>query len=128
MRSPIIRITLLVTALAVAACGDDESSAGQADATPSVDAPPAALSWTNFASQFFQTYCQACHGPGDASRDYSLLADVRAELEDIKCGVSPTMLPNCVVPAGQFPVGTGPKPSEQERNQLVQWIDEGAIE
>lgn len=129
-------------------CGDDDGDDGDdgggspdaaaaPDAAPP-DAPAAAggdaappPTWSGFARPFFQTYCWACHGPGDALRDYSQLPMVMAEAAKIRCGVAPTELPGCGpgLPApNQFPVGSGPRPSEAERLTLVQWIDEGMPE
>lgn len=120
-----LRCGLVLILMSLASCGDD-ASMSSADAGP-VDAVPPPT-WTNFASGFMETYCHACHGPGDALRDYSQLSMVRAEMDKIRCGVSPTALPGCTIPARQFPVGNGPKPSDDERNALVQWIDDGALE
>jgi hypothetical protein len=56
-----------------------------------------------------------------------MLAEVKQEAAAIRCGVSPVLLPNCEgqPSPGQFPVGGGPKPSDMEREALVQWIDAG---
>jgi hypothetical protein len=120
-----LEYVLVAAAVVVVACGDN-GEASSVDANVGADAPP--LTWTSFAQDFMETYCYACHGPGDAMRDFSQLSMVRAEKDKIRCGVSPTALSGCTIPAGQFPVGTGPKPSDAERNQLVQWIDEGTVE
>jgi hypothetical protein len=109
-----------------AACNGDEAGAS-ADAAPTADAAEA-LTWTNFGADFFATFCGACHGPGDSLRDYSLLPMVQAEQAKIRCGVSPTSLAGCTIPANQFPIGTGPKPTPEQRMELVRWIDEGARE
>jgi hypothetical protein len=115
-------LALLLTALlAAGACGgggDDDDIAVTPDAaadTPDAPPPP---TWTNFAQSFFEVYCHACHGPGDALRDYSLLAEVQAEATAIRAGVD----------SGQFPIGTGPKPSRDERDRLILWIDGGLPE
>ncbi len=125
------QVLILVFAVLAAntACGDD-SAPGAADAASIDAATDAAVppTWTNFAESFMETYCQACHGPGDALRDYALLSMVRAEMDKIRCGVSPIALPNCTIPAKQFPVGNGPMPDDTARNRLVQWIDDGAPE
>jgi hypothetical protein len=116
-------LALLLTALlAAGACGgggDDDDIAVTPDAAADTpDAPTPPPTWTNFAQSFFEVYCHACHGPGDALRDYSLLAEVQAEATAIRAGVD----------SGQFPIGTGPKPSRDERDRLILWIDGGLPE
>jgi hypothetical protein len=116
----------LLFAILLAACGDD--------ATPAADEPDAQVgpTWTSFAANFLETYCHECHGPGDNLRDFSLLDMVRSEAAAIRCGVAPAsaQLADCqgLPAAEQFPIGGGPKPTEQERAMLVQWIDDGAPE
>jgi hypothetical protein len=91
------------------------------------------LTWTGFARDFFQTYCVSCHFPaGEASlQDFNQYAVVQAYSATIRCGVAPDtgrLLPGCTgSPAPtQFPIGTGPKPTDAERLQVVAWIDAGA--
>jgi len=127
MLSSVIRITPLLLLVALWSCGDDGQSS-QADATPTSSDAATADTWTNFAEQFFVTYCQDCHGPGDTLRDYSVLSMVKAEQDKIRCGVSATTLANCTISAGMFPVGSGPKPDAAARARLVKWIDDGALE
>ncbi len=125
-----ISTSVLVAALFALTCG----ACGDADAPAAADAAPAAadaapaLTWTAFAADFFATYCSACHGAGDALRDYTLLAMVRAEQAKIRCGVSPTALAGCTIAARMFPIGNGAQPSDAERLELVRWIDDGAAE
>ena len=118
---------MAVVALAMACGADDDESSTTADAavTPPADAETHDT-WTSFASGFIETYCYECHGPGDSLRDYSLLATVQSEQEKIRCGVSPSSIAGCSIPAKQFPVGSGPKPNDAERQRLVDWIDSGA--
>ena len=78
-------------------------------------------------------YCASCHNDdnaGDAARNYRMLAAVMREKVDIACGVAKSNVDrtarNC--PAGapranQFPVGNGPKPTNDERDRLLRWID-----
>lgn len=120
------RIAAAALAASLAACGGDDDS-GAADASASADAE-SALTWTSFAGDFFETFCHECHGPGDTLRDYSVLSMVRAEMDTIKCGVSKDALANCTVNPSMFPIGNGPKPTDTERDMLVQWLDEGAVE
>jgi uncharacterized membrane protein len=125
MRIALIAVITLFVASATACGGDDDG--GTADAAGAIDAEPA-LTWNSFADGFFETFCHECHGPGDALRDYSVLSMVQAEMATIKCGVSKDTLPNCTVNAAMFPIGNGAKPTDAERDMLVQWIDEGAVE
>jgi hypothetical protein len=90
--------------------------------------------WDGFAKTFFTTYCDSCHNDdkkGDATRDYHLLAAVVKEKAEIACGSSKSQADwskrGCsgFPPARQFPVGGGPKPTDAERDRLVQWIDSG---
>lgn len=126
MRLSIGHVAVLMLSLGAGACGDSAEQSGP-DAAATADAPPA-LSWTTFGDDFFTRYCHDCHGPGDSLRDYSQLSMVRAEMDKIRCGVATVSLPGCTIPARQFPIGAGPKPTDAERESLVQWIDQGAIE
>jgi len=84
--------------------------------------------WTTFAQGFVTDYCVACHTGGP--RDYRTMTDVLRDSSEIACGVSPDARAGCTgfPPPGQFPVGTGPKPSDEERRRLVAWIDAGLPE
>jgi hypothetical protein len=95
--------------------------------------------WTNWASpDFFKLYCVSCHssgGEGDPSGtnlDWTSYADVQMNANDIRCGVALAQDPswNCPgsIVAKQFPIGSGPKPSDTERTRLVSWIDAGVVE
>ena len=125
-------VAALVLALSLAAgcSGDDDAGMSGADAAAAVDGA-ATPTWSGFAAGFFETYCFACHGPGDTLRDFSLLEMVRAEADTIRCGVAPEAVSGCEgagVSPGQFPVGSGPKPSDAERWMIVSWIDGGTPE
>ena len=119
-----IAVAALLTCLT--ACGSDDGDADP-DAAAATDAS-VSLTWNSFAADFFETYCHDCHGPGDVLRDYSAIAMVRAEMAKIRCGVSRQALGGCTINPSMFPIGTGPKPTDGERDMLVQWIDEGALE
>jgi hypothetical protein len=90
--------------------------------------------WTNFAQNFFATYCVTCHDGNAMSaagaQDYSQYSQVFRDRATIACGVNagPTPLPGCGAfpPPGQFPVGNGAKPTTDERARIVQWIQAGA--
>jgi hypothetical protein len=122
----------------------DASSGGGPDAAGSDAAAPADLlaadPWSTtlpssaasaFAQQFFLTYCTSCHGTNtaDTRRDYTQYSQVLRDAMTIACGVAPVSMPvaNCPTfpPAGQFPIGTGPKPTDVERERIVQWIQNG---
>lgn len=84
--------------------------------------------YANFAQGFFQKYCVSCHAPGgSATPDLTQYANIVANKDIIRCGVASTQLSGCgVSPAPkQFPIGSGPKPTDAERNRLVAWIDAG---
>jgi hypothetical protein len=92
--------------------------------------------WCNYAQCFFSTYCVSCHNPNAAgassAQDFRQYSQVQLYAPIIRCGVSshqdsawdcsslsfPTS-------ARQFPVGSGPKPDDANRDRLVAWIDAG---
>jgi hypothetical protein len=77
---------------------------------------------------FFAMYCVSCHAASDPTgRDFTQLSVVVTNAATIRCGVAATMQSGCgVSPAPkQFPIGTGPKPSDAERQRIVAWIDAG---
>lgn len=98
-------------------------------ATPPGDAgPPSGDTWASFAEAFFATYCTECH---DATpRDYRTIDGVRTDAATIACGVTATARAGCgsFPPPRQFPIGTGPRPTDDERARLVAWIDAGMPE
>ncbi len=105
---------------------------GEAGAT---DAPAAdvgvADTWQDYAAGFFKTYCTTCHDAQDPTgRDFDLQATVETNKLDIRCGVAVSQDPSwkcsASIAAKQFPIGTGPKPSDAERTRLVAWVTAGA--
>src|SRR5512136_1350686 len=123
---------LFLAGLAFAACSP-ESPAPSMDLSTQADLTAGNVdlggpSWTTFGQQFFQSYCVSCHKPGGqaAQQDFNQYAVVKANAAIIRCGTAPAgMLPSgCsgTPSAGQFPVGTGPMPTDAERNSLVTWI------
>jgi hypothetical protein len=91
--------------------------------------------WESFAKGFFEAYCVSCHNDdnrGDATRDQHKLEVVIAEKDAIACGVSKSQADwtarGCTsdMPSSrQFPAGSGPAPSDEERDRLLAWIDAG---
>jgi hypothetical protein len=127
------RCGALVVALAGAACSSSPPA-------PSGAPPPheAGLgeegggtdTWTSYAKGFFKTYCTSCHNAQDATgRDYTQQALVAKDRVVMRCGVAAAQDPSwsCAsTPAAkQFPIGSGPKPSDAERARIVAWIDAG---
>jgi hypothetical protein len=124
--------------------GSTPDGGGPVDAGGGVDAGPADAgcpdagtdTWCSWASGFFNAYCDACHVPGASGDpagvqlDFTSYAMVQAREAEIRCGVGSAQDPAwaCAAfpPPAQFPIGTGPKPSDAERGRLVAWIDAGA--
>ncbi len=118
--------------------GTDEMDAGTDAAAPDVgvdggtdggpDAGPADT-YESFAMDFMTTYCVECHGAGSARRDYTTIDDIRRDMVNIRCGVSAEAFDDCSgsPPPRQFPVGSGPSPSDEERGRLVDWIEGGLL-
>lgn len=86
--------------------------------------------WATFSQEFFDTYCVECHGAGNATRDYTLLDQVERDADEIRCGVAVDKIDGCpdFPPPRQFPIGMGAKPSDDERNRVVAWIEAGTPE
>lgn len=111
-----------VAPVAVDSGGDTESG--------SPDANVAADTWANYAAGFFVTYCVSCHNAQDSTgRDYDIQANVAKDKTPMRCGVAAVQDPtwNCASTpvAKQFPIGSGPKPSDAERARIVAWITAG---
>jgi len=87
--------------------------------------------WESYAKGFFASYCIECHGAGNATRDYTTLADVMRDKDTIRCGVSSVLESGCsgFPPPSQFPIDnathSNPKPGDDERARLVAWIEAG---
>ncbi|HVY31979.1 MAG TPA: hypothetical protein VHB79_35835 [Polyangiaceae bacterium] len=90
--------------------------------------------WDSYAKSFTATYCVSCHNDdnaGTATRDYHMLAAVKAESVKIACGVSKSQADwsarGCTggPAARQFPAGGGAKPMDAERDRFIKWIDAG---
>ncbi len=90
--------------------------------------------WENYGKGFMTTYCVSCHNDdnqGSATRDYHMLQAVKAESEDIACGLAKSQevwsARGCTggPAAMQFPAGGGAKPDDAERDRILAWIDAG---
>jgi hypothetical protein len=100
-------------------------AARPSDAAMALDA--STPTYSSFAQPFFMTYCVSCHPSASSTRDFTQYSVIQTNAHNIACGVSPTALAGCSGnPApSQFPIGTGPHPSDAERNELVLWIMNG---
>lgn len=136
---------IVVVAFAAAACGtsSNPADAGGTDSGSPADSgtgndggscPDAGQdTWCNYVQGFFTTYCDSCHTPGGqgdpsgANLDFTMFTDVQANALTIRCGVAETQDPSwsCTVPAHQFPIGSGPFPSNADRSRIVAWVDAG---
>ncbi|HET6585337.1 MAG TPA: hypothetical protein VFG69_17885 [Nannocystaceae bacterium] len=88
---------------------------------------PAMDTWENWAlPEYFEPYCIGCH-PGASQRDFNMYEVVVENVEHIRCGSAPMMLPDCDdhIEPGHLPIGDGPFPTDDERLRLVAWIDAG---
>ena len=91
-----------------------------------------ARTWRSFAGPFSERYCTRCHQPGaeGAVLDLRTYADVVEWGPTIRCGLAPTRHPTAKCApqphAGEFPLGKGPFPSDEERLAFVAWLDAGA--
>src|SRR5437899_1290000 len=97
---------------------------------PNVDAALPPPTWNNFAQGFFTTYCTGCHNASDTLHDFTQFSQIQRDSMLIACGVNPgpTPLTTCTSSSPQpkmFPIGSGPYPSDDARNRLVQWIEAG---
>ena len=109
--------------LAVVVAGCSSHAATTADA-------PASDTWTSYAAGFFTTYCTSCHNAQDSTgRDFRVQATVAMDSMVMRCGVAAVQDPSwgCAASpvAKQFPIGTGPKPTDAERARIVAWITAG---
>lgn len=106
--------------------GDDASTASD-----SIASDGATDTWVSYAQGFFATYCTSCHDASDSTgRDFTMQSIVETNKLTIRCGVCVTQDTSwsCAASpvAKQFPIGTGPKPSDAERDRIVAWIGAGA--
>jgi len=141
-----MRATILILALALAGCGDNQGPTGNADMAvaaggdmtllangcPPLTAPVTTPdggaggdTWANYAQGFFAMYCTRCHSStlsGDARNgapvgyDWDVESAVRARLDVIRSAVG----------VGNFMPPSDPKPGCDERRRIVRWIDADA--
>lgn len=114
-----------VAASADTLTGGDIAPDTQAGADTVADVEP---TWFGGVRQFMADYCVACHSSGD--KDFRSYDSAVAKRAPIRCGVAPSTQPGCGAwpPPNQFPVGDGPKPSDSERQMIVDWVDAGTPE
>jgi hypothetical protein len=86
--------------------------------------------WASWGLGFFSTYCVECHNANDSKGlNFGSQTIVAANRDAIRCGVSVSQDPSWSCPssppARQFPIGNGPKPSDADRDRVVDWITAG---
>lgn len=104
----------------------DVGTDGGPDSGP--DSGPADT-YETFGMAFMTSYCVECHEAGSSVRDYSTIDNIRRDMVGIRCGVTAEPLDDCsgFPPPRQFPVGSGPMPSDDERGRLVAWVEAGLL-
>jgi hypothetical protein len=138
-----MKSTLLLGALlGAAACsssssppaGSNPSDASSTADVATGDGGPDLDTWDNWGQGFFTKYCVECHGVSDPTGlDFGTQATVVANKSAIRCGVCVAQDPSWGCPASppakQFPIndtaGTNPKPTDEERDRVVAWIEAG---
>lgn len=149
MRAPILLFSSLVLAVACSSSSssppsdktdsgsatNDTGSTGNPDGSTDTTLPDGSTTadtWDNFAHDFITKYCIECHNATDKTgRDFTVRATVAANASAIRCGVAATKQSGCgsFPPPRQFPIndatGSNPKPTDDERNRIVAWIDAG---
>jgi uncharacterized membrane protein len=130
-----MRLALLLAALiasvAVAACNGDE---GSPEPTGAICPDDSTLTYDNFGSLFFTTYCTSCHSSdldgidrhgAPADHNFDTLAGVLAEAEHIDewAAAGPDVV-NTFMP----PSTADDFPDESERLDLGEWLACGAPE
>ena len=120
---------LVAAALAVAACNGDE---GSPEPTGSVCPQDSTLTYDNFASPFFATYCTGCHSSqldgidrhgAPADHNFDTLAGILSEADHIDewAAAGPDAV-NTFMP----PSTADDTPDETERLDLGEWLACGA--
>jgi hypothetical protein len=137
-----VRLALALLVAAMLACSSSPSGSGtMPDASSDTSIPKSDVvdhdTWANFAQGFFKTYCVECHNatkPAGGAQNFNEYADVKALASTIRCGVAPmgefqsSCSKTAFPPPGQFPIGTGPYPSDADRLRIIAWINAGLPE
>ena len=140
-----MRLLILPSLAALLACSSSSPPVDAGQDAPVTDSPAAmdvaseasSDTWASYANGFFQTYCDGCHMAGSSlepsmpsSLYFTSQANVEANKAVIRCGVCVTQDSSwgCAASpvAKQFPIGSGPFPSDSERDRIVAWITAGA--
>ena len=133
MRNLITGGALLLAAACSSGSAPPANNAGDAD-TSYGDGGPDLDTWANWGQGFFAKYCVECHGVTNPDGlDFGVQATVVANASTIRCGVCVQQDPawSCPAspPAEQFPISdatnSNPKPTPDERDRVVAWIDAG---
>lgn len=111
-------------------CAATEESSVTLDSDPPTPGTRG-ITWETGAADFFDAYCDECHDGQVSAKDFAVYDDVVEWSREIRCGVAPSSSsPSGCGPAmpaaAQFPVGSGPEPPDEEREEIVGWIDAGA--
>ena len=103
--------------------------------SPGKSGNPSADTWASFGMGFMVKYCVSCHNDDNAgvtTRNYRMLTAVMREKVEIACGTAKSAADRTARGCGatspgarQFPVGNGAKPTDEERDRLLRWIDAG---
>jgi uncharacterized membrane protein len=132
-----IRFLAAISLVLLAACSSSDAPSGPSAGTGGSSGAPSdsgSDTWSSFAQGFFATYCVSCHDGTKTTNgspivgDFRNLADVMQHKTEIRCGVATSVVAGCEQshwPPKQFPVGTGPKPTDEERSRVVAWIEAG---
>jgi hypothetical protein len=128
MRLHAALVFFLALALVLAACSSSSSSGASAPDAADTD------TWDNWGLAFFTTYCIECHNANNTQGlDFGQKSIVVSNKDTIRCGVCVQQQASWGCPAApvaeQFPIsdsaGTNPKPTNDERDRVVAWIDAG---
>ena len=111
--------------------GGDGTGPGGDGAPDAAAETMAGDTWTNWANDFFGTYCNRCHSMGGTGYrsgvlDFTMYDKVVAASVKTRCGTAATMQSGCGTSPHpkQFPIAA-PYPSDADRARLVAWIDAG---
>ncbi len=121
-----VSVTAAALGLAAAGCSPDMPLPDQVLADDADETDCDELTYENFGQAFFQSYCLRCHSVtnvGDVARNdapvginYDTLDGVREFTTRIRLRAGELGdMPPLLVPV--------PRPSEEERLQLIRWID-----